>query len=76
MEIQIGDIVTWRHGKSAAMKSPEEQRHVPLGICGCEVLELGAAENGEPAAKLRLPEFFAGLSDDATNGYVADLEKD
>lgn len=76
MPVKIGDIVTWRHSKSASMKRPEGQRHEPLGIAGCEVLAFGEAEDGRPAAKLKLPPFFAGLSDDAVNGYVDDLEKE
>lgn len=70
MAISVGDIVTWRHGKS------KSKGNMPLGIEGCEVLELGEAEDGQPAAKLKLPPFFGNLPDDACNGYVADLEKD
>ena len=70
MTIKVGDTVTWRHGKSKAT------HHVPLGIAGCEVLELGTSTDGQPAAKLKLPPFFGNLPDDAYNGYVADLEKD
>ena len=68
MNIKVGDTVTWRSGKSKA------KRHTPLGIEGCEVLEIGVAEDGQPAARLKLPEFFAGLHPDACNGYLADLE--
>jgi hypothetical protein len=67
MAIEVGDIVTWRSGKSKAKKN------VPLGVAGCKVLELGSTERGEPAAVLKLPPFF-GV--DTANGYVADLEKD
>ncbi len=70
MTINVGDVVTWRHGKSKA------KANMPLGIAGCEVLEIGATEDGTPAAKLKLPPFFDGLAPDACNGYVADLEKE
>lgn len=76
MTIQVGDIVTWRHGKSQAERREPGRRHMPLGIAGCEVLVLGLAQDGRPAAALKLPPFFGGLSDEACNGYVADLEKD
>lgn len=69
MAVQIGDIVTWRHGKSKTSTG------LPLGIVGCEVLEIGVAEDGKPAARLKLPPFFAGLHGGACNGYVDDLEK-
>lgn len=68
MTIKVGDMVTWRHGKSRA------KGNMPLGIQGCEVLEIGVAEDGETAARLKLPPFFGGLSPDACNGYVADME--
>lgn len=66
--IKVGDTVTWRHGKS------KSKRNLPLGIAGCKVLEIGVGEDGEPAAKLKLPPFFGSLTADACNGYVADLE--
>ena len=68
MTIKVGDVVIWRHGKS------KSKTCLPLGIEGCKVLELGTAQDGQPAAKLELPEFFAGLHKDACNAYVADLE--
>jgi hypothetical protein len=58
-------MVTWRHGKSKA------KGVMPIGIAGCEILELGTAQDGQPTAKLKLPPF---LSADAYNAYVADLE--
>jgi len=74
--IRVGDIVTWRQGKSASMKRPEGQRHMPLGIAGCEVLAFGEDENGEPAAKIKLPSVFAAGYDQIAeaNAYLADLE--
>ena len=66
--IKVGDVVTWRHGKS------KSKGFLPLGIENCKVLEIATAENGEPAARLELPEFFAGLHKDACNAYIADLE--
>lgn len=71
--IEVGDKVTWRHGKSKG------GRNLPIGIAGCTVLELGEAEDGQPAAKLELPPFFGDFAKhnpDACNGYVADLEKE
>lgn len=73
MTIQVGDIVTWRHGKSKSKS--KSKTTLPIGIVGCEVLELGTSEDGIPVARLKLPPFFGGLPDDACNGYVADLEK-
>jgi hypothetical protein len=57
--IAVGAKVTWRHGKSKA------KGNMPLGIANCEVLELGTAEDGQPAARLRLPPFFGDLIKDA-----------
>lgn len=68
MTIKVGDTVIWRHGKSKAKNC------LPLGIEGCEVLELGESTDGQPAARLKLPPFFAGLHGDACNAYIADLE--
>ena len=68
MTIKVGDIVTWRHGKYRAKPG-----FVPLGIVGCEVLELGVSEDGRPAARLKLPPFFGDLRD-AANAYITDLE--
>lgn len=68
MPIKVGDTVTWRHGKS------KSKTNLPLGIVGCKVIELGLTEDEIPAAKLKLPPFFAGLHGDACNAYVADLE--
>jgi hypothetical protein len=42
-DIKVGDTVTWRHGKSKAVKN------VPLGIAGCEVIELGTSTDGRTA---------------------------
>jgi len=69
-QIEVGDTVTWRHGKSKA------KSNMPLGIAGCEVLEIGQTADGLPAARLKLPPFFGGLPTDACNGYLADLEKE
>lgn len=69
MSIEVGDVVIWRHGKSKCKTG------LPLGIQGCKVLEIGVAQDGEPAARLELPPYFAGLHKDACNAYVADLEK-
>ena len=66
--MKVGDVVTWRSGKSKA------KGIMPLGIAGCEVLEISVAEDGQPAARLKLPPFFAALHPDACNAYVADLE--
>ena len=68
MAIKVGDVVIWRHGKS------KSETCLPLGIQGCEVIELGVSTDGKPAAKLKLPPYFAGLHGDACNAYVADLE--
>jgi hypothetical protein len=67
MTIKVGDIVTWRSGKSKSDKT------LPMGIAGCRVLGFGVAENGEQAAMLKLP---IGLHDlpEEYNAYVADLE--
>lgn len=71
MEIQVGDTVVWRDGKRKG------GRNEPLGIANCKVLELGEAENGEPAARLKLPAVFAAGYDQLAeaNAYLADLEK-
>jgi hypothetical protein len=68
---KVGDIVIWRSGKS---KSKDV---LPIGIEGCEIIEIGVARDGRPAARLKLPEFFAGLvknNPDTCNAYLADLE--
>lgn len=64
MTIKIGDIVTWRSGKSIT------QSHMPIGIGGCTVLALGTTGAGEAAAKIRLPTIF----NEEMNVLVADLE--
>ena len=71
MTLQVGDVVTWRDGKRHA------GRNEPLGIANCKILELGVAEDGAPAARLRLPAVFsAGYKQlEEANAYLADLEK-
>lgn len=68
MTIKVGDIVIWRSGKS------KNKTCLPLGIEGCEVLEIGTSTDDKPAARLKLPSFFDGLPSDACNAYIADLE--
>ena len=71
MEMQVGDTVIWRDGKRKG------GRNEPLGIANCEVMELGVATNGEPAARLKLPAVFAAGFDQLAeaSAYIADLEK-
>jgi hypothetical protein len=61
-EIKVGDIVTWRSGKS------KTKGFMPMGISGCKVIGFGEAENGKPAATLDTGRFGE------VNAYVADLE--
>lgn len=44
MEIQVGDMVTWR-----SKANPNA-----LGFTGCKILELGESEDGRQAARLDL----------------------
>jgi len=67
MSIEVGDIVTWRHGVSANSKS------MPMGIANCEVLELRACVDGRPIAVIRLPPPFRQFKE--VGALVADLEK-
>jgi hypothetical protein len=67
MTLKVGDRVTWRSGKSKARK------HIyPLGIANCEIIGFGVSEDGQPAARLKLPELFAPTTE--CNAYIADLE--
>lgn len=71
MTIKVGDVVTWRSGKSSRKPG---SRGEPIGIANCRVLELGEAEGtGAPAAKLKLPAVMGG---DEVGALVADLEQD
>jgi hypothetical protein len=59
-QIQVGDFVTWR-----SAENPNA-----LGFTGCQVLELGESEDGQPAARLNLGRF--GVA----NALIADLVKE
>lgn len=66
MTFKVGDIVTWRSGRS---KSKET---LPMAVAGCRIMAFGTAENGEPAATLQIPGF--NLPDEECNAYLSDLE--
>jgi hypothetical protein len=51
MQVQEGDIVTWRSQSCR----PD---FMPLGIANCRVLKIGRTEKGEPAARIMLPAPF------------------
>lgn len=56
MNINVGDVVTWRSGKSKTKVG------LPIGIANCKVVELGHAPGGEPAAMIQLPQVLLGGS--------------
>ena len=62
MDSKVGDIVSWRP------KPRPGGRVVPMGLAGCEVLELGKTADGQPAARLR-------AFDEDICVLVADLER-
>lgn len=79
MNINPGDLVTWRSGKSKVKDI------VPIGIVGCRVVQLGEGPSGEPCAQLTLPErmqrspHLCNLGIDPLEPVwtlLADLEKD
>lgn len=67
MMIEIGDIVTWRSGKSKARKT------LPIGVGGCEVVGFSTSGDGRPTALVKLPAFMR--QDVPVAVYVDDLEK-
>ena len=50
-DIKVGDTVTWRAGG----KPSKGTGSMPIGIANCQVLEIGEAEGGKPAAMIKLP---------------------
>jgi hypothetical protein len=68
--IKVGDIVTWRHGRS----NPKITARVwPMGVANCEVLGFEETPEGRKSAVIKLP---PGLPLGRLKVLVADLEPD
>ena len=65
-DFQVGDVVTWRDGKSRC--KPD---FMPLGIAGCRVMQLGILRDEQPAAVIG---FSWGGDYITTPALIADLE--
>lgn len=66
MSIAVGSVVTWRSGKSRVGRTG-----MPIGIANCRVLQLGESDDGDPAARIKLPPVFHG---EVVGALIADLE--